>query len=138
MTLLVQKLWGEFLFVRSFTKYHGYLIRWNRYNVFSIFHSLRNTRSALFRCSTRYHPFNPNSIGVKYSLMVLCLFDLLIGQKYFFFILNWDFRSLSWLRQYEIEIFLKIKAVSLLCPKIWSIWPPPLPNTSSVKKTWKF
>ena len=37
---------------------------------------------------------NPNSIGVKYSFIVLSLFYLLIGQ-------NWNFRSLSWLRQFK-------------------------------------
>ena len=59
--------------------------------------------------------FNPNSIGVKYSLIVwggggvkltMPLLDLhlLKGQKLFF--MNWKFRSCSWLRQCKTGIFV--------------------------------
>ena len=63
-------------------------------------------------------PLGPNRVGVKYSLIVLeggggdrpCLcFYLLICQKGFHFILNWNFRYLSWLG------YLFNKAVLLLC-----------------------
>ena len=56
----------------------------------------KDLHSVLYQCSVQRLILNSNSIGVKYSLMVLegvggsiglCLwFDLLIGHKYFFFL----------------------------------------------------
>ena len=53
---------------------------------------------------------NPNSNGVNYSLIVfggggflhhVSVLTSLLVNKYFFKILNWNFRYLSWQRQYE-------------------------------------
>ena len=75
---------------------------------------------------------NTESIGVKYSLIVLDLFDLLIGQIVIIFILNWNFRSLSWL--YTRQGFFFIKGVLILCKHAsHGQFDSPPPNTIRVK-----
>ena len=55
--------------------------------------------------------YNTPSIGVEASYTMYCLcFDFLIGQKkIFFYILNWNFRYVSWLKQYQTGKFVSSK-----------------------------
>ena len=50
----------------------------------------------------------PNSIGGNNFYHVSVLTSLFV-KKYFFLILNWNFRYLSWLRHYQIGKFVLLK-----------------------------
>ena len=100
-------------------------------------------------CYMHCRELNPDSIVVKYFLIVwgggglltpcLC-FELLIGQKLFFKILNWNFET----NAVSNRVICFLTAVLSLCEKgyffffkfcvAWCKKPPPPTNTIRVKK----